>query len=402
MPNKQKLTKSVIDKAAPLQKTYVLRDAEISGFSLRIYPSGRKAFFFRYRVGGGRGGQIREPRIGDFGELTPAEARNIALDWAASVRRGGDPMAERTKQRQSPIMSDLFDKYLSDHAQRHKKPASLINDTRMIEKSLRPIFGSKRVLSVSRQDIRAYHAGLEATPYEANRRLALLSKMFSFAADELEWIARGDHPVRGIKRFKETKRRRYLSQAELARLGETLVRAESGELGRSFSPYAIAAIRLLALTGARHDEILSLRWKNVNFERACLELPDSKTGEKDIFLAPSAMQLLSELPREEENPYVIVGQKAGSHLVNIKDSWNAIRQAASIEDVRLHDLRHSYASVAAGTGMSLPVIGALLGHTETATTARYAHLSTDPLRTAADRIGEEISTSMGSHLNGRS
>ena len=400
MSQKQKLTKAVVDKAETAEKTYILRDAEIAGFSLRVYSSGRKAFFYRYRVGGGRGGQIREPRIGDLGELTPAEARSIVQDWATSVRRGGDPMAERKSRRDAPTMSELFDHYLDDHARRHKKPASLRNDIRMIEKALRPAFGPKRVRTVTRQEIRTYHASLEAKPYEANRRLALLSKLFSFAADELEWVPRGEHPVKGIKRFKEKKRRRYLSQVELARLGETLARAELGELGRAFSPYAIALIRLLVLTGARHDEILSLRWSHVNFERGCLELPDSKTGEKDIFLSPPALQVLSAILRQGGNPFVIVGNKPGAHLVNIKDSWIAIRKAAGLEDVRLHDLRHSFASVGARSGMSLPLIGALLGHRETATTARYAHLSADPLQAAADAIGLEIFEALETNKNG--
>lgn len=400
MSNSKKLTKSVIDGADPSGKPYIIRDTELPGFSLRVYPNGRKAFFYRYRVGGGRGGQIREPRLGDLGELTPAEARDLAKDWAASVRRGGDPMAERRAHREAPTMADLFDRYLSDHARRHKKPASLRNDVRMIEMKLRPAFGAKRVRSVTRQEIRAFHAGLEGTPYEANRLLALLSKIFSFAADELEWIARGDHPVKGIRRFEERKRKRYLSQAEFARLGDALARAEAGDLGRAVSPYAVAMLRLLILTGARLGEILTLRWSEVNFERACLELSDSKTGEKDVYLPPPALQVLREIPRHDGNPHVIVGRKPGTHLVNIKDTWIAVRKAADLEDVRLHDLRHSFASFGARAGMSLPLIGALLGHRETTTTARYAHLSADPLLAAAGTIGAAISDAMAERGNG--
>ncbi len=291
-------------------------------------------------------------------------------------------------------MSDLFDRYLSDCAKKHKKPASLCNDVRMIDGALRPVFGRRKITSITRQQIRAYHAGLQAKPYKANRQLALLSKIFSFAADDLEWIARGDHPVKGIKRFEERKRKRYLSQAELARLGDALSKAEAGELGRAVSPFAVAMLRLLVITGARHSEILTLRWDEVNFERGCIELSDSKTGEKEIFLPPAALQVLSDIPRQGGNPYVIVGRKPGSHLVNIKDTWAVIRKDAGLDDVRLHDLRHSFASVGARAGMSLPVIGALLGHRETATTARYAHLSDDPLRAAADSIGQEIADAM--------
>lgn len=391
---KRKLTKSNIDNLKPEDSTYTVRDTEVPGFSIRVYPKGRKAFFYRYRVGGGRGAQIREPRLGDFGELTADQARGLVKDWAATVRQGGDPMAERQAKRDAPRMSELFDRYLAEYAKKHKKASSLRNDVRMIEGRLRPAFGQQRVHAVTRQSIRSFHASLEDKPYEANRQLALLSKLFSFAADDLEWISRGDHPVKGIKRFEEKKRRRYLSQAELARLGESLAKAEAGELGRSVSPYAVAMLRLLVITGARHGEILGLRWDEVNFERGCIELSDSKTGEKEIYLPPAALQILSDLPRAEENPYVIAGRRPGTHLVNIKDTWSAIRTDAGLEDVRLHDLRHSFASVGARAGMSLPVIGALLGHRETATTARYAHFSDDPLRTAASSIGEEIADAM--------
>lgn len=399
MPNKVKLTKATVDKSRPAGLKYTLRDSEIPGFSLRVYPNGRKAFYNRYRVGGGRSAQIREPRVGDLGELTPAEARNIVLDWAAIVRRGGDPMGQRQKQREAPTMEMLFERYLKEYAQRHKKPSSVRNDVRMIEKRLMPAFGKKRVRAVTRQEIRSFHAALEDKPYEANRLLALLSKVFSFAADDLEWIERGAHPVKGIRRFEEKKRKRYLSQTELARLGHALARAEAGELGRSISPYAIAMFRLVVLTGARHSEILKLCWDEVNFERGCLELPDSKTGEKEIYLPPAALQLLTELPRGVGNPYVIVGKNRGTHLVNVKDSWIFIRREAGIEDVRLHDLRHSFASVGARAGMSLPLIGALLGHHDSATTARYAHLSSDPIRQAADQIGKEISKAMRPNQN---
>lgn len=200
--------------------------------------------------------------------------------------------------------------------------------------------------------------------------------------------------MKGIRRFEERKRKRYVSQAEFARLGEALARAETGDLGRPVSPQAVAMLRLLILTGARHGEVLALRWDEVNFERGCIELSDSKTGEKEIYLPPPALQVLQDIPRQDGNPYVIIGRKPGTHLVNIKGSWSVIRVEAKLEDVRLHDLRHSFASFGARTGMSLPLIGALLGHRETATTARYAHLSADPLRAAASTIGTEIAQAM--------
>ena len=397
---KTKLTKRSVEALEPQDKTYAVRDTELGGFSLRVYSNGKRAFYYRYRIGGGRGAPIREPKIGDFGPLTVDQARGIAKDWAAEVRRGGDPMADRQAEREAPRMSALFDRYLTEHARKRKKASSLRNDQRMIEKRLNPHFGTMRVKHVTRQKIRAYHTSLEETPYEANRQLALLSKVFTFAADELEWIERADHPAKGVQRFKETKRRRYLSQAEMVRLGEALRKAEAGELERAISPYTVAMLRLVVLTGARHSEILKLRWGEVNLERGCLELNDSKTGAKEVFLPPAARQLLAGLPREPDNPHVIVGKKPGSHMVNVKDSWAVIQRAADLADVRIHDLRHTFASLGARAGMSLPLIGALLGHRSPQTTARYAHLADDPLLDAAETIGTGIPDIFGAVKNG--
>lgn len=399
--DKIKLTKRIIDGLTPRDRTYTVRDAELPGFSLRVYPGGRRAFFYRYRVGGGRGAPIREPRIGDFGPLTVDQARSIARDWSAEVRRGGDPAAAKALERDAPTMAKLFATYLEDYAAKRKKPSSLRNDVRMIEKELKPAFGRLRVKDVTRQQVRAYHEKLADKPVEANRRLALLSKCFSYAADELEWIAHGDHPVRGVRRYPEKGRRRYLSDDEISRLGAALRKAENGNLDRPVSPYAVAMLRLILLTGARHSEILRLRWDEVNLPRGCLELTDSKTGRKEIFLSPAARAVLADLPRAEGNPYVIVGGKAGSHLVNVKDSWSLVRREAGLQDVRIHDLRHSFASLGVRSGMSLPLIGKLLGHRSVQTTARYAHLADEPLHTAVGNIGADIEAAMGGTSNGK-
>jgi integrase len=308
-------------------------------------------------------------------------------------------------------MNELFDRYLTDHAEAHKKPRSIEQDRRLIDVHLRTALGAKKIIDVARADIASLHKKLAETPYQANRALALLSKAMNLAES---WGLRpdGSNPCRHVKKYREKKRERFLSAQELARLGETLAAAEFGEVtferesrsgGRiqsPISPNAIAAIRLLIFTGARRDEILSLRWDYVNFDQSRLELPDSKTGAKFIYLPAPALAILSGLPRKDGNPHVIVGAKDGAHLVNLKDPWSAIRNAAGLSDVRIHDLRHSFASVAAGGGMSLPVIGALLGHKDTATTARYAHLSDDPLRAAVNTIGSKIADAMGVASNG--
>lgn len=401
----RKLTKRVVDAASAEDCSYIIWDVDLSGFGLKVNPTGKKSYLLKYRVGGGRGATVRKPTIGTHGALTLEQARAIAREWMAQIRQGGDPGGERAIKRAAPRMNELLDRYLSDHAEPHKKPKSIAQDRRTIDVHLRPALGQKKVVDLARNDVAALHRRLGETPYQANRTLALLSKAMNLAEG---WGMRpdGSNPCRHVKKYREQKRERFLSAQELARLGEALAAAERGDVmieraGKggekaysSILPQAIAAIRLLVFTGARVSEILSLERAHVNLEAGRLELPDSKTGAKFVYLPAPAKALLAVMPEVENNPYVITGGKPGTHLVNLKDSWGAIRDAADLSDVRIHDLRHSFASIGAAGGMSLPVIGALLGHKDTATTARYAHLSDDPLRAAADAIGGQIADAM--------
>ena len=398
-----KLTKTAVDKAQPAEKEYFLWDDGLKGFGLRVTPSGAKSFLFQYRVGGGRGATLRRAKIGAYGTLTPAQAREIAERWAAEVAQGGDPSGERQDKRAAPRMSDLFDRYLTDHAAPHKKASSQEEDERLLRIFLRPFFERRKVAEVMRAEVDRFHKSLAEKPYRANRALALLSKAFNLS-EVWGWRPDGSNPCRHIRKYGEKRRERFLSSQEMAALGGALAAAERGDIrvtraegsqaGAPISPYAVAALRLLIFTGARRGEILGLRWAEVNFTAARLELPDSKSGAKFVYLPAPALNVLHSLERVADNPFVIVGGKEGAHLVNIKAPWDAIRAAAGLPDVRIHDLRHSFASVGAGGGMSLPMIGALLGHKETATTARYAHLSDDPLRAAADAIGGRIAAAM--------
>jgi integrase len=410
---KVKLTQTVVDKAAPEAARYTLADTVIPGFWLRVEPSGAKSYRLRYRVGGGRGATVREPKIGDARALRCEKARAIAAEWHAEVVTGGDPGGARMEAREAPTMAALFERYLADHARPSKKASSLAEDERLIRDYLAPAFGKRKVRELARADVDAFHKALADKPYRANRCLALLSKAMNLA--EL-WGMRPDNtnPVRHVCKFAEAKRKRFLAPAELARLGEALRVAErDGCLTLSpresvrekaervpVSRFAVAAIRLLVLTGARKGEILGLRWAWVDAEARRANLPDSKTGEKAVILPPAALQVLAGLPRDDSNPFVIRGGKPGAALVNLKDPWLAIREAARLDDVRIHDLRHSFASVGAAGGASLPVIGALLGHTQASTTQRYAHLHDDPLQAAAASIGGRIAAAMGDGRDG--
>ena len=366
-------------------------DDAVRGFGVRIYPSGRKAFVLSYRVNGRK----RLYTMGTYGTLTLDKARLKANKLLGEAEDGKDPAETRRIARHAPTISKLCDRYMAEYAEGRKKPSSLYNDRIMIDRFIVPALGGRKVADVTRADVLRLHNGLRKTPYQANRVLALLSKMMSLAEG---WGLRPDrtNPCFHVERFKERKRERYLSAAELTRLAGALAESEceADEL-----PPAVAALRLLLFTGARMSEILTLRWEHVDFERACLRLPDSKTGAKTVHLNAPALAVLAATMRHEGNPHVIVGAKRAAHLVTLAKPWRAIRERAGLPDLRIHDLRHSYASVGAGAGLGLPMIGALLGHRDAATTARYAHLADDPLRRANDAIGAWIEAAMKGEAN---
>ena len=385
-----KLTKRLIDSLNPRATDYVVWDAEVKGFGARVRPSGQITYVLKYRVGGGRGGVARKPAIGRHGAITVDQARAIARSWLAEVARGGDPSAQRQGDRAGPTVAALAERYLHEHAEPYKKPSSVAEDRRLIEKRINPAFGTKKAAAVSRADVARLHSGLRSTPYEGNRTLALVSKMMTLAES---WGYRPDasNPCRHINLFAESKRERFLSEDELGRLGAVLAKAEREG---TESKAAIAAIRLLAVTGCRRGEILALEWEHVDFENACLRLVESKTGAKVVYLAPAALEILQGVERQDRNPYVIIGREPGTHLVNLSAPWARLRKLAGLDGVRIHDLRHGFAAVGAAGGLSLPVLGKLLGHTRPGTTARYAHLVGDPLRRDAAQVGGKIAAAM--------
>ena len=266
------------------------------------------------------------------------------------------------------------------------KPRTAVEYQRLLHKIIVPALGRRRVRDIRNQDVAKLHHDLRATPYDANRALAVISKMFNLAE---KWGDRpqGSNPCRHVEKYRERKRERLLSEVELFRLGDALASYDG-------SPFVVAAVKLLVFTGARLSEVLGLRWEWIDFERGEARLPDSKTGAKTLHLPPPALEVLMNLPRVEGNPYVIVGAISGARLVNLQKPWRAIRKAARLDDVRLHDLRHAFASVAAASGMGLPIIGKMLGHTQPATTARYAHLASDPVKAAAAAVAGKIEGAM--------
>ena len=268
----------------------------------------------------------------------------------------------------------------------HCKPSSAKLYRRALDKFILPAYGNLAVAAVEREHVSELHYRLRDIPYQANRVLEIESKLFNLA--ELWGLRReGGNPCRFVRKYRERKRERFLSDEEFRRLGEVLNEMEAEG---SVSAYAAAAIRLLMLTGCRRNEIVTLRWKDVDLGAGELRLPDGKTGARLVPLSPAAAEVLSRLPRLTDNLWVIPGSKPGAHLADLQPPWERVRKRAGLDDVRIHDLRHSFASRALALGESLPMIGKLLGHTQVQTTARYAHLARDSVKASASRIASSI------------
>ncbi|MEQ1890400.1 MAG: site-specific integrase [Alphaproteobacteria bacterium] len=317
-------------------------------------------------------------------------ARREATRLLGEIAAGHDPAGNRDASKRSPTVATLAEMFLQGHITGKRKPSTARHYRDILERIVAPKLGTHLAATVTRSDVARLHHAMNSVPYQANRMLAVLSVMFNWA-EQHGYRPDGSNPCRYIGKYPESKRERFLSEAELARLADTLKKTEADG---AESPYVIAAVRLLLFTGARLNEILSLQWSHIDIERASLRLPDSKTGAKTIYLSAPALATLAVIPRIEGNPFTICGGKAGAHLVNLEKPWRRIRARASLPGVRLHDLRHSFASFAASGGLSLPMIGKLLGHTQPATTARYAHLAHDPARAANDAIGQRIAAVM--------
>lgn len=385
-----KINKRTVDAARSGARDDFIWDRDLAGFGLKVTVSGAKVYVLQYRAGG-RGSPIRRYTIGKHGApWTPEEARKEARRLLGEIAKGGDPASEKSAKRAGSTILELAERFMAEHVRTKTKPRSVAEYDRLVTKLILPALGKRKVADVNRSDVARLHHELRGTPYQANRVLAILSKMFSLAE---RWGMRPDNtnPCRHFDRFREDKRERFLSEVELVQLSEALVAAEQEGTA---SPYAVAAIRLLLFTGARLSEILTLRWQDVDFDTGVLRLPDSKTGAKLIHLSAPPREVLTGLQRDAGNPFVIAGANDGAHLVNLEKPWRRIRSTAGLQDVRLHDLRHSFASVAVAGGLSLPIIGALLGHKNASTTARYAHLAADPLKRANDLIAERMTGAM--------
>ena len=376
------ISKRTVDRLSAEGKDAVFWDRELSGFGVRVYPSGTKVYVVQTRAQG----KSTRIAIGRHGVISADQARRKAALLIARIKAGEDPSPAPSASATRPTVADLAERYLAEHVAVRCKPRTAEAYRWLVAKFVLPELGALAIEAVEREHIAALHHRHRGTPYQANRILEVVRKMFNLAE---AWGLRKDgaNPCRFVEKYKEHKRERFLTEEEFRRLGQVLSEVEA-EGSETLS--AVTAIRLLMLTGCRLGEVQTLRWENVDLEAGELRLPDSKTGARMVPLSRAAAGVLTALPRDPDNPWVIAGRKPGAHLTDLQHPWRRIRARAGLDDVRIHDLRHSFASRALALGEGLPMIGKLLGHTQVQTTARYAHLARDSVKASASKIADSI------------
>ena len=375
------LTKRIVDRLAVDDKDAVFWDRELPGFGLRVYPSGAKVYVVQTRCTG----RSKRVTVGRHGDVSPDQARKEAARIIARIKAGEAPIP--TAPKADPTMAELAERYQREHVAMRCRPATVRHYGIMLVKHIVPALGELKLAEIERKHILAFQYELREKPTVANRALDMLIKMFNLA-EVWELRPPGKNPCRFVRRYKvQPQHERFLTPEELHRLGRVLDAAPAERLA---SIHGAAAIRLLVLTGCRRNEVLGLRWEDVGFEAGELRLRDTKTGARVVPLTPAAAEVLEDLPRVPGNPWLFPGKKRGTHQRNINDSWDRIRKRAGLGGVRLHDLRHTFASRALALGESLSMIGKLLGHTQVQTTARYAHLARESVKASTAKVAESI------------
>lgn len=366
----------------PAKGNRVYYDADLKGFGLRVTGNGARAFVLNYR---NKSGRERRLTIGSFPAWSVSTAREEAKGLLRRIEGGEDPQADRHEYRTAPTMAELAARYVEEHLP-SKRASSQDADKMMLETYVLPAMGKLKVAEVDYAAVSKLHRGItkDGKPIRANRVLALLGKMFSLAE---HWGIRAGHPTKGAQKNPEEPRERYLEPSEIERLMRALVDYPDKQ--------AANAIMLALLTGARRGEVVNALWDQFDLSRGVWIKPSSLTKQKKTHRVPlssSALELMRAMRGDaaEDAVYVFPGKVPGQPRENVRRPWEAIRKAAGLEDVRFHDLRHSYASLLINDGVSLPIIGRLLGHSHAKTTMRYAHLADDPLRAATSRVGEKI------------
>jgi integrase len=379
----EKLSKTVVERIKAAGQDVVVWDDALPGFGVRVKPSGVRSYIIQYR--NRDTGASKRLTIGQHGPLlTFDQAKKQARATLADAMRGGDPVEMRKTARRAPTVADLAADYLERHAVPKKRPKSVRDDRAMLDNIILPKLGTKKVDAIGRRDVEAIHVAMQDRPYQANRVLSLLSKMFSLA---IEWRWRPDNPAKGVERYEEQKRDRWLSDDELRRLCKVL--------DEHTNTRAANAVRLQLLTGSRLGEVLSSRKEDFDLDRGVWTKPSHQTKQKRTEYLPLGTQALALVTSiietsAPDSAFLFPGDKPGQPLREIKKFWATTMRRAGITNYRRHDNRHTYASHLVSSGLSLEIVGRLLGHTTATTTKRYAHLADDPLRAATDRFGSKI------------
>ena len=387
---KQPVMKTISNRAVGklvVQKDTVFWDKELTGFGVRVYPTGSKVYVAQARGPEGP----KRVAVGRHGVINADEARKRAAHVIARIKAGEEAVPKPMKPVGGPTVNEVCARYMEEYVSVRCKPGTAALYRSVIDRHVLPALGKLPLAALSRAQVAEFHESLYETPAVANTALRVLSSMYELAR---KWELAPDglsNPCKALVKYPERRRERFLTDSEFTRLGEAL---EEAEARGGASASAVAAIRLLALTGCRRSEVLKLRREDVALEAAELRLPDSKTGARAVPLPPQAVELLAGLLGAHDGPWVIPGRKPGTRLRNIDEAWRMIRKRAGLENVRLHDLRHSWASRALALGEALPVIGKLLGHSKMETTARYAHLARDSAQEAAGRVAASIAEDM--------
>ncbi|MGO9045725.1 MAG: tyrosine-type recombinase/integrase [Xanthobacteraceae bacterium] len=382
------LTDADIKKLPVPEKGYTTTyDSMVRNLGVRVTANGARSFTLNYRVRGS--GRQRRYTIGDTDTWGITVARKEARRLKQIIDQGGDPLRDLQDERDAPTVSDLIDRFDAEHITPYLRPSSATNYRTVLNRYVRPHFGQHtKVADVDFEDITALHAKITkaGATYAANRTIAITRKMFALA---INWRMRDDNPCRGITRNYEAKRKRYLKPDEMARLIEALAAYPDQQVAN--------IVRLLLMTGARSAEVMGMRWGDVDLGSGVWSKPASTTKQKQDHIVPlsaPARMLLTEIAAKQKKPlgaWVFPSSNnTTGHTLTIERAWVTICRVASLENLRVHDLRHSFASELVSSGASLALIGALLGHSNPTTTARYAHLYDDPMRKAVETVGATI------------
>ncbi len=382
--NAQRISRRTVEALPVGERETVHWDSKLQGFGVRVYPSGSKVYLVQTRAGG----RSRRLTVGRHGLMTADRARTKAARIIADLKAGREPAPDggAAPADAGPTVAEVAERCMTEHVKVRCKPTTVRHCRHVLDRHLLPALGPVRLGEIGRERVAALHYSLHETPAMANRVLDMLSRLFRMA--ELWGItSEGGNPCRFVRKYREKSRERFLSDEEFRRLGRTLDAVEAE--GR-VHPSAVAAFRLLMLTGCRRNEVLTLRWADVDLEAGEIRLRDAKTGARSVAFSPAARRVLAGIPRLPDNPWVISGARPGARLSNLNNAWLAVRVRADLKDVRIHDLRHSFASRALALGESLPMIGRMLGHRKVQTTARYAHLARDSVKASAARVAESL------------